>query len=150
MNPIMLGGDITELNSGIICHQVNCKGVMGAGLALQIKRRHPQVFDDYLAAYRAGHLQLGNVVMTKIRKHLYVASICGQDDYGRDPRKVYTIYHELLKGLERVVKFAEDNQVHPVYVPFQMGCGLANGDWPLVKQCMYMASKNIIVIKRDY
>ena len=31
----------------IICHQVNCKGVMGAGLAKQIRDKWPDVYDRY-------------------------------------------------------------------------------------------------------
>ena len=31
----------------IVCHQVNCKGVMGAGLARQIREKHPDVFSLY-------------------------------------------------------------------------------------------------------
>ena len=34
----------------IICHQVNCKGVMGAGLAKQIRDKWPVVFDEYKTA----------------------------------------------------------------------------------------------------
>ena len=28
----------------LVCHQVNCRGVMGSGLALQIRERYPVVF----------------------------------------------------------------------------------------------------------
>ena len=30
-------GDILHTEADVICHQVNCKGVMGAGLAKQIR-----------------------------------------------------------------------------------------------------------------
>ena len=30
-----------------ICQQVNCRGVMGAGLAKQIRDKWPVVFDEY-------------------------------------------------------------------------------------------------------
>ena len=32
-------GDILEAEEKIICHQTNCLGIMGAGLALQIARK---------------------------------------------------------------------------------------------------------------
>ena len=32
-------GDILHTEADVICHQVNCKGVMGAGLAKQSKRK---------------------------------------------------------------------------------------------------------------
>ncbi len=44
-------GDILTPNNTdrvvIVCHQVNCKGVMGAGLALQIKNKFPMVYKNY-------------------------------------------------------------------------------------------------------
>ncbi|WP_223260709.1 hypothetical protein [Bacillus sp. LNXM65] len=36
-------GNILEASEDIICHQVNCKGVMGAGLAKQIKSKYPNI-----------------------------------------------------------------------------------------------------------
>ena len=40
-------GNILESDANIICHQVNCQGVMGAGLALQIRKRYPSAFEEY-------------------------------------------------------------------------------------------------------
>ena len=40
-------GDITEIESGIICQQTNCQGVMGSGLAKAIRDKWPKVFDEY-------------------------------------------------------------------------------------------------------
>lgn len=38
-------GDLLKQDKvDIICHQTNCKGVMGAGIAFQIKRTYPEVF----------------------------------------------------------------------------------------------------------
>lgn len=31
----------------IIAHQVNCQGVMGSGVALQVRKLFPDVFDGY-------------------------------------------------------------------------------------------------------
>ena len=33
-------GDILHTEADVICHQVNCKGVMGAGLAKQIRKKN--------------------------------------------------------------------------------------------------------------
>ena len=41
-------GDLLKQDKvDIICHQTNCKGVMGAGIAFQIKRAYPEVFKKY-------------------------------------------------------------------------------------------------------
>lgn len=46
-----INGDIltipTDGRPTVVCHQVNCKGVMGAGLAKQIREKHPEVYEAY-------------------------------------------------------------------------------------------------------
>lgn len=44
MTVIYKKGNILNTKCNIICQQVNCKGVMGAGLALQIRRKSGQLF----------------------------------------------------------------------------------------------------------
>ncbi len=40
-------GSVLDAKENIIGHQVNCIGVMGAGLALQIKNKYSMVFEEY-------------------------------------------------------------------------------------------------------
>lgn len=40
-------GNILNVTEGIIVQQVNCMGVMGAGLAKQIKDKWPNIYNDY-------------------------------------------------------------------------------------------------------
>lgn len=41
-------GDILSIHRGIIVHQVNCQRVMGAGLALKIRRKYYRHYLDYM------------------------------------------------------------------------------------------------------
>ena len=34
----IINGDLFDTDANIICHQVNCKGKMGSGVALQVKK----------------------------------------------------------------------------------------------------------------
>ena len=43
----VVSGNLLEIEEGIICHQVNCQGVMGAGVAKTIASRYPQVLSAY-------------------------------------------------------------------------------------------------------
>jgi len=40
-------GDLLTTKTNLICHQVNPYGIMGAGVALQIKERFPKVYQEY-------------------------------------------------------------------------------------------------------
>ena len=46
-NIIFITGDLFDTKANVILHQVNCQGVMGSGIAAEIKRRFPQAYEDY-------------------------------------------------------------------------------------------------------
>lgn len=126
-------GNILDITSGIICHQVNHRGVANAGLAKQIRKKYPSFMDDYLSLCRRRsfeHIkQNGTVSFYQATPTLCIASIFGQDGFGTD--KVYTDYYALKFGLQTVMRrsaFSKEN----VFIPHGIGCGLAGGDWTLV------------------
>ena len=130
-----INGDITDITSGIICHQVNCQGVMGAGVALAIKRKWKIVYFTYRETYRNGNLQLGNVTYIVVEPGIVVANLCGQDRYGR--KGIHTNYEALHKAIYHIseTRASAIKQVGiriPVYFPNRMGCGLAGGDRNIV------------------
>lgn len=43
----IVNGDVFKCKEDLIIHQVNCKGVMGGGIALEIRKRFPQVYNRY-------------------------------------------------------------------------------------------------------
>lgn len=115
-------GDILAINHGVIVHQVNCKKVMGAGLALQIRRKYPQHFADYMAA----EPKLGDIVVTRIHSTLYIVGVYGQYSYGR--YGLHTNYSALRIAMIKAAQFAAQKNL-PLYIPYGIGCGLAGGDW---------------------
>lgn len=127
----LIRGDITEVKRGIVCHQVNCQGVMGAGVALQIRNKFPKAYTDYKTAHRNGLLILGNCIFSLVGEDLIIANLCGQNRYGRD--KQYTDYSALRKSLLQV-RSMQDQTKLPVFIPGMMGCSLGGGDWPTVKK----------------
>lgn len=127
----IIEGDILDVKKGIICHQVNCKGVMGAGLAKSIRDKYPDVYRGYKLAYKNGKLKLGKVIVSKISDDLVIANLCSQDGYGRDKHKRYTDYVALVDCLIRVRDLQRTTGL-PVYIPYGMSCGLAGGDWDKV------------------
>jgi O-acetyl-ADP-ribose deacetylase (regulator of RNase III) len=124
--------DILSVEFGIVCHQVNARGVMGAGLAAQVKAQFPEAFVDYKAAYDTGALKMGQVVISQPGPHHFIAHIVGQYDYGRS--SVFTNYQALNLAFSSLKTFKEtlDEDI-PIYFPWRMGCGLGGGSWRIVK-----------------
>lgn len=127
-------GDIFDSDADIICHQVNCQGTMGSGIAKTIKERYPEAYTEYKTvcfAFPKENL-LGQVRIVLSGDRL-IANIFGQFNYGRDKNVVYTSYKALKSGLTEVHnKALRDNL--SVAIPYCIGCGLANGDWNVVSK----------------
>ncbi|MGL5316834.1 MAG: hypothetical protein ACRC92_26490 [Peptostreptococcaceae bacterium] len=126
MKEISLNNIIEEGCKYILLHQVNCKGVMGAGFALYLSNTVGQMKQDYVRYCHIdeySHRLLGKVLVHKVQDNFKIASCFGQDDYGRD--KQYTDYDALRRCLKRLSKFKD----HIILIPYKIGCGLAGGDW---------------------
>lgn len=127
----IINKDILEVNNGLICHQVNCKGVMEAGLALQIKNKWAVVYKDYKIHcdnYKHDQrLLLGSLLMTDINDNTMIVNLFSQYDYGRQKR-IYTDYN----AFERCLYFLSQNKGTNIYFPYKIGCGLAGGDWKTI------------------
>jgi len=52
-------GDIFGSKTQVIVNTVNCKGVMGKGLALAFKQRYPEMFPVYQQECKTGKLRIG-------------------------------------------------------------------------------------------
>ena len=139
----VINGDILDFVSGIICHQVNCKGVMGAGIALKIRNKWPHVYTDYRRMFEEGLLWLGNVLTSEITpEQLYVAHLCGQDRYGRDKR--YTDYVALAACMTNLAAYHGSRKI---YMPYNMGCVNAGGDWKIVSDMIDHLIPDAVVVK---
>ena len=117
-------GNLLNQKEGIILHQVNCKRVMGAGIAKQIRSLYPQHYIDYLNSPQ----QLGDIVVTHVSPTLTIVGLFAQDGYGRNKQ------HTNYKALEQcLIKVAQLNEQH-IFAPYKIGCGLGGGDWEIVQQ----------------
>lgn len=130
-------GSILDVPSGIIVQQVNCLGVMGAGLAKAIRCKWPKVFDEY--SYLCGRLDpkglFGCVQFVDVGRGLTVANSFSQLGFGdsRKTGKVYTDTGVLVGNIEYITcKAEEDFGGARVYIPAGIGCGLAGGTWSVV------------------
>lgn len=131
--------DITTVPNGFILHQVNTRGVMGGGLARQLREKFPECATEYtemcnntpkveryklLGTAHFAPLNAGRVV---------VVNLFGQLDTSTGCRE--TEYHALwsaLKDFKAKLHFAPGAVFPPIHIPYQLGCGLGGGDWKIV------------------
>ena len=112
----------------IIAHGCNAQGVMGSGVAKEIKQRFPEAYQVYQLQNKKGAMKLGTVTIATCANNIVVANCITQEFYGRDPRRVYVDYDAVtecmlqLDVLPTLLKFD-----YPLHIPF-IGGGLANGN----------------------
>lgn len=150
MSVQIVRGDLLDAG-GYICHQVNCHGVMGAGVAKQIASKWPNVKKEYTAFCNSnaskqnllGEIQAVAVNGSTQKKHdPVVINIFGQLDYGHDG--IYTDYSALTRAFKKMNKLYKGKTLA---FPYGFGCGLAGGEWQdvetLMVKCLYDC--NIII-----
>lgn len=130
MNKInYIKSDLLVAPADYISHQVNCQGVLGAGLALTLRNHNPRLYNLYQA-------NCHNSTPAKLLGKAFICdniiSIFGQLNYGRDKSVVYTDYNALHRAFISIHKRLPLDK--SIAFPYGFGCGLANGDWNIVKQ----------------
>lgn len=144
MKPITVRGDITAieklavfdpqaLNSVSQC--VNCMGVMGRGLALNIKNKYPIVYSEYIALCNQHKNNrsklLGHVQPVSVDGLTTYCNIFGQFNYGTDKRQMN--YEAIFQALEYQAQIAKNTPRMDFYFPLNMGAGLAGGAWMVIE-----------------
>lgn len=127
-------GDLLKSEAHLICHQVNCKGVMGAGVAKQIRTKvlSKEQFQMYKnACIENGNRLLGKNQILTISENQAVVNMFGEDV--PTGTKQDTDYRALYLCLYIVEKYAREHN-KTVAIPGRLGCGLAGGDWQYVKK----------------
>ncbi len=137
------------LNSGCeyICHQVNCLGVMGAGIAKQIKEKWPIVYDEYQEKYRETNYEilknyggfenspstsevlLGDIQLIQVEEDTTVINMFSQEYYGNDGRR-YTSYDAFWICLNKIKQQVPKGSI--IGFPMNIGCGLGGANWKVI------------------
>jgi len=145
----IINGDLFSTDAPYILHQVNNRGVMGAGLARDIRADiGGQGFNKYRNyVLENGTNSLGKVIPTKslTNPNRVYFNLVGQDGYGTD--KQYTDYEALKTGLQSI-----NNKLTPgtrLALPYGMGAGLGGGDWNTIEDIIrkYLTNLNVELYK---
>ena len=107
--------DIFESGADIICHQVNCQGVMGSGIAKQVRDKYPWVYahykrlcDDVRESSSLDRL-LGGPQLVFINERQAVANCFGQLNYGYGGQR-YTSYSALYDCFKYLKDMCKDKK----------------------------------------
>ena len=136
-------GNLLEAPVDYICHQVNCQGRMGSGIAKQIRERWPIVYEQYISGFKAiekesinwedeldvSEVLLGRLQQIKVNDTQTVINMFAQQYYGYDGKRYtsYDAFWACLGGIRDSVPKGSK-----IGFPWQIGCGLGGANWEVI------------------
>ena len=128
----------------IIAHQVNCQGVMGSGVALQVRKLFPDVFDGYKSLcaiadkaltgkkFLLGHTQF--IEAPHQDRHVWIANMFAQFNFGYDGAQYtdYAAFRSCLRSLRNLALTCTACGQARIGMPFKIGCDRGGADWETV------------------
>jgi len=125
----MVDGDLFDLNLPALGHGCNCRGAMGAGIAVEFKRRYPEMYQAYRKLCLAGDFELGDVfVWTASAQVIY--NLATQPV----PKPSATL-EAVEQSVQRALDDAEHRGIDRIGVP-RIGAGLGGLSWPDVESTL--------------
>lgn len=113
------GNIFDEADADALVNPVNCVGAMGARLALQFRKRYPDMFQSYREACVASRVHVRKMHVYKM-KELFPRYIINfpTKQHWRNPSKLEYIQ----TGLHDLIRMLKDLKIGKVAIP-PLGCG---------------------------
>jgi len=127
-------GNLLDTTVSAIAHGVNCQNTMGSGVAKALFTKWPEIkskYHDFCNMNGPSHrLSQVQAVNTDDKT---ILNCFTQEWYGYDGRK-YVSYDAIYECFNFISQFYDE-----VAIP-KIGCGLAGGDWNVVKEIINSAT----------
>lgn len=131
-------GDILNSSAQTIVNTVNCKGIMGKGLALQFKKMYPQMFKEYRKACDQGLLRIGILLPPyKVSERRWILNFPTKNDWRFKSRLEY-IESGLIYFAEKYKEWGITSIAFP-----RLGCQFGGLAWKDVKPLMTHHLENL-------
>ena len=125
-------GDLFTSTADAIGHGVNCKGVMGAGIAKQFRARYPDMYQEYRRICAEGLLLPGEI-HTYTSPGVRVINIASQEHPGPNANLYW-----LTTGVASALLYCKMQGLTTLALP-RIGCGIGGLAWDDV----YLALDNL-------
>ena len=139
----IIEGDLFTTDAHFIAHQVNCMGVMGSGVALQVKEKYPHVYKEYAKVASSEMLGKVQIVPTNPKylgydsgsiaipnNEQWICNLFAQNSYGY--AKQYTDIEALKKCFRTIrskVYEKNNNFGAKIAMPYKIGCCRGGANW---------------------
>lgn len=126
-----VNGDMFSATFDAYVNPVNCKGVMGKGLALEFKKRFPMNFEFYKFMCDQGVLKPGYLYWLRDNSTNITIINFATKDHWKDPSKIEWIDDGCMKLRDYLLE--NPYNIKNIAIP-KLGCGLGGLDWSYVRK----------------
>lgn len=127
----ILIADILQSKAQTLVNTVNCVGIMGKGIALEFKKRFPEMFEDYAERCKRGEVKPGIPYLYKTLFPPQIINFPTKDDW----RSISKL-SDIERGLQILVQKYKEWEVTSLAIP-PLGCGNGQLEWKAVGPLMY-------------
>jgi O-acetyl-ADP-ribose deacetylase (regulator of RNase III)/uncharacterized protein YwgA len=148
----VLVGNLFESSAQTLVNTVNCVGVMGKGIALEFKKRYPNMFNDYERRCKTSEVKLGRPYLFKptsvIDSRQCQYSMFSEDMSTSVPDKwilnfptkdhwrfVATL-DSIIEGVEFLLAHYKEWGIQSLAMP-PLGCGEGQLEWRIIGPTLY-------------
>lgn len=125
-------GNFFDYNADIRVNTVNCVGVMGAGVALQFKKKYPRMYEEYVNECLNGRVKIGLPHVWQENDIFSNGNLTIINFPTKDHWKKPSEYEYLEKGLIWLKNYLSTKKDSTITLP-ALGCGHGGLDWEIVK-----------------
>ncbi len=122
----ILVGDLFESKCQTLVNTVNTVGIMGKGIALEFKKRFPEMFADYEKLCAEGKVKLGEPYLYKKLTPPWILNFPTKDHW----RSVSKL-SDIIRGLKYFEQHYREWGVISIAMP-PLGCGYGQLEWRIV------------------
>jgi O-acetyl-ADP-ribose deacetylase (regulator of RNase III)/uncharacterized protein YwgA len=127
----VLIGNLFESQAQTFVNTVNCVGVMGKGVALEFKKRFPEMFEDYEKRCKRREVKLGRPYLFKRLVPPWILNFPTKDHW----RSVASL-EVIVEGLRYLIQHYKEWGITSIAVP-PLGCGQGQLEWRVVGPTLY-------------
>jgi O-acetyl-ADP-ribose deacetylase (regulator of RNase III) len=121
----IIDGDVFQGSEEVLIHGCNCQGVMGGGVAAQVRALYPYAYSEYVNLSRAEGLKLGQIQVITY-PDIIIVNAMTQDRFGTC--ELHADYDAIRTCLKKVATHLPRKTIR---MP-KIGAGLAGGDWNII------------------
>lgn len=133
----ILIGDLFQSKAQTLVNTVNCVGVMGKGVALEFKKRFPDMYEDYVRRCQAKQVKLGQPYLYKRLVPPWILNFPTKDDWRSVSRLA-----DIVRGLQYLEQHYREWEITSLAVP-PLGCGQGQLEWRVVGPTLYRHLKRL-------